>query len=92
MKGENDAILKWPVKFFITLLLLNQHRDQDHYQAVQCFEWRKPTEETYEVGGFSGPKIKPCLHAFIHHHVLGEMEYKKNDCLHFRMSEIQQCI
>ena len=36
-KGDRDDTLKFPVRFTITLELLNQHRDQDHYRRdIQC--------------------------------------------------------
>ena len=53
MKGEYDETLQWPVKFSITVHLLNQHRELDHYTRSREIKWNKPAHEVTELCRFS---------------------------------------
>ena len=81
VKGANDDKLKFPARFTITLELLNQHRDQDHYSRdIQC-EMKK---------GQTSLGIESKL---VHENALGwnavkQTQYLKNNCLKFRVTKI----
>ena len=46
LTGDYDSTLKFPTRFTITLELLNQHRDQDHYaKDIHCV--------VKDMGGFA---------------------------------------
>ncbi len=88
-KGENDDHLKWPADCTITLQLLNQHRDRDHFTVSKRLQWDKPT--TTQAGLTFA---KPFDYRFVAHKVLDwnadrQTQYLKNDCLQFRMYRIQ---
>ena len=86
IRGDHDDKLKFPAKFTITLELLNQHRDQDHYsKELECTLTRE------KVASFE----RICrLHKFISHADLQwnpskRTQYLKNDCLKFRLTRIK---
>ena len=82
LKSDHDAELKLPVKFTITVQLLNQHRDQDHHtRNIQC-EIR--TRETIYIGTDS--KFIP--HAALEWNRDKQTQYLKDDCLKFRITKI----
>ncbi len=88
IKGENDDQLKWPADCTITLQLLNQHRDQDHVTETRRFQWSKPT--TTQLYAFSPPFSDTLIaHEDLDWNVAKQTQYLKNDCLQFRITEIQ---
>ena len=81
-KGIHDDTLKFPARFTITLELLNQHRDQDHYRKdIQC-EMVKGASSTI------GLNKKWIPHADLVWNEEKQTQYLKNDCLTFRISKI----
>ena len=82
-KGDHDATLKFPVKFTITLQLLNQHRDQDHHtRDIQG-------EVTREKIGFNiGIHDKFIPHADLEWNRDKQTQYLKDDCLKFRITKV----
>ena len=87
VKGDHDAELKLPVKFTISLQLLNQHRNEDHHtRDIPCIvNWdRFGRGKNYSVGK---------NWAFIPHAALEwnrdkQTQYLKDDCLKFRITKI----
>ena len=84
LKGYHDSELKFPVKFTITVQLLNQHRDQDHYtRDIQC--------EINSIGMIGWPIGSD--RTFIPHAALEwnrdkQTQYLKDDCLRFRLTKV----
>ena len=90
LKGEYDETLQWPAKLSITIQLLNQHRDQNHYTQSQEMEWNKQTCEITELQWFGSP---PSDSIFIHHDALQwnaeeHTQYLQNDSLTFKIAKI----
>ena len=87
VKSDHDAELKVPVKFTITVQLLNQHRDQDHHtRDIQC-EIKTREEIGSEIYNIAYDDT------FIPHAALEwnrdkQTQYLKDDCLKFRITKI----
>ena len=87
LKGDHDAELKVPVKFTITVQLLNQHRDQDHYtRDIQCV-----IKNRDNIGGVYNNVGTD--YTFFPHDALEwnrdkQTQYLKDDCLRFRIKKI----
>ena len=83
--GEYDARLKWPARASFTIQLLNQHRDHAHITRENPVkEWGKPT----------GDKGIIVWRPFIGHADLAwnsgkQTQYLKNDCLVFRLTNVE---
>ncbi len=86
MQGKNDDRLKWPADCTITLQLLNQHRDQDHVTVTKRLKWgRKPvynSAPTYINEGFIACND-------LDWNADKQMQYLKDNCLQFKITEIQ---
>ena len=91
LAGDYDTRLKYPAKFTITLELLNQHRDQDHYtKEIHC--------EVKDKGGMYraynldntgiGHERKFIPHAALGWNADKQTQYLKNNCLKFRVSKL----
>ena len=83
MVGEYDDSLQWPASFSITVVLINQHDEHNHYSQFRDFKWSKPT-------GTSDLSFVSLLSAFIPHKELewnpaNKTQYLKDDCLQFRI-------
>ena len=82
LKSDHDAELKLPVKFTITLQLLNQHRDQDHHtRDIQC-------EVTIGSGEYIGADWTFIPLADLEWNRDKQTQYLKDDCLRFRLTKI----
>ena len=86
LKGQNDSMLKFPARFTITLELLNQHRDQDHYT-------KKLTSSAIgkEMIANDGPiianfKFIPNVNLTWNEHK--QTQFLKHNCLKLRISHI----
>ena len=80
--GDHDDKLKFPARFTITLELLNQHRDQDHYSRdIQC----EMTRGSISSGSSNKKYIS---HADLEWNADKQTHYLKNDCLKFRVMKI----
>ena len=85
LKGDHDDKLKFPARFTITLELLNQHRDQDHYRRdIHC---KVPIRGLRNVFGI-GNIFSFIPHADLEWNPRKQTQYLKNDCLKFRITEI----
>ena len=87
LKGDHDAELKVPVKFTITLQLLDQHRDQDHHtRDIQCeMETRDRIGSVYYYIGANSTFIP---YADLERNRDKQTQYLKDDCLKFRIIKI----
>ena len=83
VSGDHDDKLKFPFKFAVTLTLLNQHRNQNHYtREVECDVLEPPSKIT--------SIYKASINEFISHADLEwnerkQTQYLKNNCLKFRI-------
>ena len=89
MQGEYDDQLKWPFRGDIMIQLLNQSRDEGHWEKTVHFNDRIRDDLAGRVVGqerVSGLGYP----TFIAHTELNteNKEYLKNDCLKFRISEV----
>ena len=86
VKGDHDAELKFPVKFTITVQLLNQHRDQDHHtRDIQCeITTREILGGVYTIGR----DYSFIPHAALEWNRAKQTQYLKDDCLKFRITKI----
>ena len=89
MKGENDDHLPWPFTGRVTVELLNQLEDRNHYLKTIMFIPDEPSSQRVVK------KEKSCSgwghRRYISHSELGfhpakNRQYLKNDCLYFRIS------
>ena len=84
---KSDDSLKFPVKFTITLQLLNQHRDQDHYtRDIQCEI--KTRENIGSLIYYIGSDRTFIPHAVLEWNRVKQTQYLKDDCLRFRVTKI----
>ena len=87
LKSDHDAELKFPVKFTITLQLLNQHRDQDHHtRDIQCEI--KTREMIGSVFWNVGADYTFIPYAALEWNRGKQNQYLKDDCLRIRITKI----
>ena len=87
VEGEFDSALPWPAKAIITLQLLNQHRDHERWSLIKRVEWRKPSLHAIHVIDYFSDKFVP--HTELGWNARKHTHYLKDDCLRFRIAEIQ---
>ena len=86
LKGQNDSMIKFPARFTITLELLNQHRDQDHYTkklTSSAIGKEKITSGAPIIADF---KFIPNVNLTWNEHM--QTQFLKHNCLIFRISNI----
>ena len=91
--GDFDNSLKWPFRGDITIQLLNQLEDQEHYTKTIPFTERTPdscagrvvTGETGDLWGY-GSFI---AHTKLNYDSTTNCQYLKDDCLHFRVTKVE---
>lgn len=83
MQGEFDSSLPWPFLADITVQLLNQVEDKDHYTKVLCAHSRNGQVRGKErsVEGFGLP-------TFIAHSKLAS-QYIRHNCLYFAVESVK---
>ena len=86
MQGEFDDYLKWPFRADVTVRLLNQERDEDHYDKKIRFQLPGSTARVTTSGPYA-PKGEG-ISTFISHDDLVP-RYLKNDCLQFCICNIR---
>ena len=85
LKGDHDDELKFPVKFTITVQLLNQHRDQDHHtRDIQC----ELTRANIGCRRYIGADWMFIPHAALEWNRDKQTQYLKDDCLKLRITKI----
>ena len=86
LKSDHDDSLKFPVKFTITVQLLNQNRDQDHHtRDIQC---EMKTREKIQDWGNIGAVDSFIPHAALERNRDKHTQYLKDDCFKFRITKI----
>ena len=86
VKSDHDDSLKFPVKFTITVQLLNQHRDQDHHtRDIKC---EVKTRERIGGAWYIGDNDKFIPYADLEWNRAKQTQYLKDDCLKFRITKI----
>jgi TNF receptor-associated factor 4 len=89
MKGENDDHLPWPFTGTVTIKLLNQLKDKNHYSQTIPFP---PNEACSQQIENEDRAINALGHPnYISHSALGynadkNCQYLKDDCLYFRIN------
>ena len=89
MKGENDDYLPWPFTGTVTVELLNQLEDKNHYSMTMKFpsdngsSQRVVDENKWGIGwGWT----KYISHSDLGHNAAKNCQYLKDDRLHFKIS------
>jgi hypothetical protein len=80
MKGLHDAELEWPFIGKVTFTLFNQLEDKNHHISSMFFN----TADNAIVGGAWG-KSQFIRHSALAHDPLRNIQYLKDDTLHFKM-------
>ena len=82
LKGEYDAQLKWPFIGKVTVTLLNQLEDKNHYQDIL----ELTAEDNVQAGetAWGIPRFIP--HSALDYDAVNNTQYLKDDTLYFRMS------
>ena len=89
MRGEYDDKLKWPFRADVSLLMLNQRRDEGHLEMTFSFDEHDDSDVDRVVGrkvstyGIGFEELIP--HAQL---IIRNREYLKYDCLKFRIAKI----
>ena len=87
LRGEYDDQLKWPFRGAITMQLLNQSRDEGHWEKNVTFDDTVPDNITGRVVRKERATSGRGYFKFIAHTELNteNKEYLKNDCLKFQI-------
>ena len=90
MRGEYDDQLKWPFHGNITIQLLNQSRDEGHWEETLPFDDRAGDEAAGRVVGQERATSGWGNQKFIAYTKLNteKKKYLKNDCLKFRIASV----
>ena len=80
MRGEYDALLRWPLQQMVTLMLLDQDKRKNFVQAFcsepSSYSFQQPKTEMNIASGC--PKFAPLL-------VLSHPSYFRNDTLYLKV-------
>ena len=89
MKGEFDDSLTWPFTGSVTVELLNQLEDKNHYK--QIYRYRQATKNEVKREFANGEQLLGLEAKFISHKALRynldtNCQHLKDDCLYFRVA------
>ena len=89
MKGENDDYLPWPFTGTVTVELLNQLEDKNHYSMTMKFpsdngSSQRVVDENKRSTGWGWTKY--ISHSDLGHNAANNCQYLKDDRLHFKIS------
>ena len=91
MKGENDDHLPWPFTGEVTVELLNQLVDKNHYSMIILFDLNVDEKVSKRVvnnerasTGWGQARYIP--HSELGRNAIRNCQYLKDDCLYFRVS------
>ena len=84
---EFDDQLKWPANLTITVQLLNQYQDKDHYITTHKIMWPKSVLLLPALNN-SVPFISYIPHAQLDWNAHKQTQYLKNNQLHFRVTKV----
>ena len=89
VEGEYDHQVQWPVRCSVSVQILNQHRDQDHYTVQQGFQWDRPAG-LVGVDHFGNPdKYKFISHKDLEWNPHKQTRFLKNDSLLLVVTRIE---
>ena len=90
MSGEHDDQLKWPFRGDVTIQLLNQRKDEGHWEMTLSIDDEVDDAYTSRVVGQDRANCAQGYNQFISHTELRtkDKEYLKNDSLKFRISKV----
>ena len=88
MQGKNDDNLPWPFTGEVTITLLNQLEDENHYKRTTIFQpfgnaSRRVVDGERAPNGYGFPKF--FLHDHLHYNAEMSSQYLKGDCLYFQV-------
>ena len=94
MRGEFDNSLKWPFRGDVTIKLLNQLEDKNHYKITLPFSDKIPDDITRRmtagerrVFGLGYSQFIP--HSGLNYNPTKKTQYLKDDCLYFQVSKVK---
>ena len=79
LKGKYDTKLKWPFAGTVTITLLNQERDDDHYENIMTISSTENLKPGTAIDNWGYPKYIP-------HSELNSKPYLRDDTLYFKVS------
>ena len=82
MEGEHDDELEWPFEGWITFELVNQKKDDDHYQSIFVFNGQTNTVGFTEF----------ISHADLSYSPTTNTEYLQDDCLQLRVGTLARIV
>ena len=88
MRGENDNHLPWPFTGTVTVELLNQLKDDNHYSQKTTFipdkrASQRVVNEERATTGWGRQRYIP--HSDLGYNAANNCQYLKDDCLYFRV-------
>ena len=92
LSSNHDDKLDFPSRFHATIQLLNQYRDQDHYtRVIQCEVKEENISKSMPLSVVNtiGSNDKFIAYTDLKWNSSSKTQYLKNDCLKFRVSDIQ---
>ena len=92
MCGEFDSHLKWPFRGSITIELVNQLEDKEHFVVSYSYTDRTPDSSTYQrndgARAVGWGRCQFILHSELGLSAANNCQYLKDDCLVFRIVSI----
>ena len=93
MQGEFNDHLKWPFRGVITIQILNQLEDKEHYEQIIEFSGDESDNvagrKTEALPSVGRAQLKFISHAELHHNCAKNCQYLHNDCLCFRVTKVE---
>ncbi len=86
MKGDNDDSLSWPFTGRVTIEILNQLEDDNHYKEMNPFKTGTRRVVGGETAKFGGGWAQFISHADLDYDAKTNTQYLKDDTLVFRVS------
>ena len=95
MRGANDETLAWPFTGRVTVELVNQLEDKNHYSKSISFSpdnpaSKRPVDADIAPSGYGHRCFIP--HSSLDYDPTKNCQYLKNDCLCFRVRTDDACI
>ena len=88
MHGEYDDMLRWPLRASVTIQLISQSGNEEHYEMTTPeYEWAQVTSGMVGVGWGWDKFIQ---HGDLKYNSVRKTEYLKNDRLNFRVISVDE--
>ena len=88
MRGENDDNLSWPYTGTVTVELLNQLENRNHYPLSKKFvsdRGQRVVNHDFVAQGRASGHYEYIPHSSLHYDLKKNCQYLKDDCLYFRL-------